>query len=154
MRNLKWFLPALALASFLVISGFMKREGNPSAHGGGTAMELDEKSTFSFNAVDDNGVVTGHLVYHVRGLDLSFEMDIDCMTITGNRATLGGVVTEVEGDAPWFLTPGARGNFTVEDNGQGHGAQPDRFSDVIFPGTCAAQYPTYITIKGNINVNP
>jgi hypothetical protein len=155
MRKIKTgFLLALPVLAFVIISAFSAREGNPSVHGGGTAMELGEKSTFAFNAVqEDDGSVNGHLVYHVRGGDVSFELDIDCMTINGNRATLGGKVTSVSGNAPGFLVLGARAAFTVEDNGQGRNAAPDRFSDVLFPGTCAANYVTYIPISGNIQIN-
>ena len=94
MRKIKTgLLLAFSALAFVIVSSFSTREGNPSVHGGGTAMELGEKSTFSFNAVqEDDGTVEGHLVYHVRGADISFEMDIDCMTITGNRATLSGTV--------------------------------------------------------------
>ena len=154
MRKIKTgLLLAFSALAFVIVSSFSTREGNPSVHGGGTAMELGEKSTFSFNAVqEDDGTVKGHLVYHVRGADISFEMDIDCMTITGNRATLSGTVTSVSDNAPWFLFVGAHGAFSEEDNGQGNNAAPDRFSDVLFPGFCSANYVTYIPISGNIQV--
>jgi len=133
--------------------------GNPSATGGGTAVELGEKSTFTFNAVEhNNGAVIGHLVYNFRAGDISFHMDIDCMAITGNQAVLSGTVTKVSGnveDYP-FIFVGQDGVFQVQDNGEGGGASPDLFSDVNLDLglNCNNSLPDpYIPISGNIQVD-
>ena len=156
MRNVKKCLLAIpVLFSIFALTSFTAYQGNPSANGGGTAEELGEKSTFAFNAVEHNdGTVNGHLVYQFRGGDIYIHMDLDCMRITGNRATLGGVVTSVSGNTAGFpfITVGARAAFTVEDNGQGSKANPDRISDLLFGSTCAGNFNTYIPISGNIQV--
>jgi len=132
--------------------------GNPSANGGGTALEGTEKSTFTFNAIQhDDGSVNGHLVYQFRLADLRIQMDIDCLNIIGTRAALSGVVTDVTGEPPSYIFVGQHAVFTVQDNGEGHDAPPDLFSDVIlFPAaTCHNPFPVpYIAMDGNVQVNP
>ena len=158
MKNLKFYLIALPIfLSLLSMTAFKTNSGNPSAHGGGTTIELGEKSTFTFNAVQHNdGSVNGHLEYQFRGGDITFHMDIDCLSITGNRATLSGTVTSVSGNTAGFpfIFEGASAAFTVQDNGQGNNASPDKISDVIFGGLCIGNYPTYLPISGNIQVKP
>jgi len=131
---------------------------NPRASGGGTTEELGEKSTFVFNAVGrGNGTVNGHLVYHFRGADASVKMNIDCLTIVGNNAIMSGVVTQITGDVPPFIFLGVRGEFQVEDNGQGRNDPPDLISDVdFFPeANCDLDAPEpYLAVSGNIQVQP
>src|SRR5437867_13098047 len=58
----------------------LAKGGNSSATGGGTTVELGQKSTFTFNAVQhSDGTVNGHMVYQVRGGDIVIHMDIDCL---------------------------------------------------------------------------
>ena len=159
MKNFKIFSMAIPLAlALFTISSFKPKAGNPSVNGGGTSAELGDKSTFSFNAVQHkDGSVNGHMVYQFRGGDISIHMDIDCMNITGNRATLSGVVSSVSGNtaAYPFIFEGARASFSVQDNGQGSSAaNPDAISDLLFGASCAGNYVTYIPISGNIQVNP
>jgi hypothetical protein len=134
-----------------------KGKGNPKATGGGTTIEGGEKSTFVFNAVQHkNGSVTGHLVYHFREANFSFRMKIDCLNITGNQATLSGVVTKVVGPAYSYIFVGQQGVFQVTDNGQGKHASPDLISDVILGSgaSCTAPGPTpYLPISGNVKVS-
>ncbi len=131
--------------------------GNPSATGGGTTLELGDKSTFTFNAIQHgDGTVNGHMVYQFRGGDDGINMSIDCLNIIGNQATLSGTVTQVTGTPPSFIFEGQKAVFKVEDNGQGAGAPPDLISDVfLFPGaTCHPSFPIvpYLPIDGNIQV--
>jgi hypothetical protein len=151
-------LVLLVLVAVPVFAASAQAAGNPAASGGGTTVELGEKSTFTFNAVQKpDGSVTGHLVYQVRGLDVTFHMDIDCLSIAGNTAKLSGVVTKVNGDAPDFLFVGQDGVFTVVDNGEGAEAPPDLISDVIlFEGASCTDAFTpvpYLPIQGNIQVS-
>jgi len=129
--------------------------GNAHVNGGGTTMEGGEVSTFVFNAVQHmDGDVTGHLNYKFRQGDIDIQMDIDCMRINGNRATLSGVVTSVRGtgSAP-FIFVGQRASFSVQDNGQGR-STADMISDlVLYTGaSCADNFPTYLPISGNITI--
>jgi hypothetical protein len=137
--------------------------GNARATGGGTAEENGGKSTFVFNAVQQkNGSVNGHLVYQFRSGDIGIKMDIDCLVVSndGHGAIMSGVIRQVNGDAasfPW-ITVGNRGEFQVRDNGEGGGAPPDLFSDlIIFPGaSCNPNNApaAYIPVSGNIQVQP
>ena len=69
--------------------------GNAHVNGGGTTVEFGTKSTFVFNAIETEGGIVGHLVYHLRAYNVSFQMNLDCMEIRGNRATLSGTVTKI-----------------------------------------------------------
>ena len=136
-----------------------KPDGVQSAGGGGTAIEFERRSTFSFNAVrHPSGRVTGNLFYFFRDFDADFRvsMDIDCLTIDGNRAKVSGLITQISANfplPPWAL--GARGSMQVEDNGNGSGDPPDRYSDFhFFEATCTDDNEPYIPIDGNIVVAP
>lgn len=159
MKNVKNYVIALPLFfCLLAFTGFKPKGGNPSASGGGTAMELGSKSTFTFNAVEHkDGSVNGHLVYHFRASDITIHMDIECLNIVGNRATLSGTVTSVNGNTTGFpfIVEGAKAAFSVEDNGEGNAANPDKVSDLLFGvPTCAGMIPPYIVISGNVQVKP
>lgn len=125
--------------------------GNRHINGGGSAVEFGERSTFVFNAVETSLGITGHLVYHLRSFDVTFQMNLDCMEINGNRATMSGTVTSISGaNIPSYIFPGSRASFTVEDNGNGRNR--DRISDVVFGATCGSDLDTYIRVQGNISI--
>ena len=141
----------------LRISANGASSGNPRATGGGTTEELGEKSTFTFNAIQHkDGTVNGHMVYQFRFADLGIHMEIDCLNIIGNQATLSGTVTQVTGDAPSFIFVGQKAVFKVQDNGEGGDAPPDLISDVFLfaSATCNVPFPApYLPIDGNIQVS-
>lgn len=150
-------VPLVVLVALVAISPALAG-GNPSATGGGTALEFGALSTFTFNAIEHkDGTVKGNLVSHLRFVDGTIHMDIDCLNITGNTATLSGTVTKVKGKdppPPWIFV-GQNGVFQVEDNGEGGNAPPDLFSDVLLRDgvSCESDFPTpYIPISGNIQV--
>lgn len=166
-REIDMGFSKFALAGMAVAAGFAlsvvvvpaaTAAGNSSASGGGTAEELGELSTFVFNAVKKgNGNVTGHLVYHVRGWPVTFMMDLDCLNVAGNVATISGVVTQVSEEVPGLIFVGQDGVFQVVDNGEGANASPDLFSDLFLePGSSCSSgtvpAPAYIPIRGNIQV--
>lgn len=63
------------------------------------------------------------------GSTLHAHGDITCFTVTGNRARLGGVITQ--SNTPGFV--GAEVIWTVEDNGEGSNATgPDRATALQF----------------------
>jgi hypothetical protein len=127
-----------------------------NASGGGTTVEGGEKSTFAFNAVQHkDGSVTGHLMYNIRGFDVSVHAKLDCINISGNTAVCSGEIVKVDGEDLGFIFVGERVLFTVEDNGQGKNSLPDLFSDVfIGPNLdCDSGVPApYLPIDGNIQV--
>ncbi len=131
-------------------------EGNATVNGGGTTVEGGLKSTFVFNAVRHaDGSVNGHLVYQFRGGNLRLMLNITCMTITGNRATLYGTVDAVSGtNIPTYIFVGQKAIFSVVDNGQGNAAQPDQISDVILGSgvSCGEMVTTYLPVSGNIHI--
>ena len=153
-------LSALMLAAFAAVAVFAvaaQAGGNPKATGGGTTVELGQKSTFTLNAVQKpDGSVSGHMLYNFRGGDDVIHMDIDCLNIIGTSAKLSGVVTSVQGNPPSYVFVGQHAVFTVTDNGQGGQAPPDLISDVIlFPtASCTAAFTPipYLPIDGNIQV--
>ena len=147
------FVVLVAIPVFAASAG---ATGNPRATGGGTTIELGERSTFTFNAVQTPNGVSGHMLYNFRLGDLVIHMDLDCLSITGNSATLSGVVTHIQGDPPDFLFVGQDGAFAVEDNGQGSQSPPDLISDVFLEtgASCTAppELVPYLPIDGNIQV--
>jgi hypothetical protein len=151
---------AAAVALSAVEAPVATAAGNSSATGGGTAEEAGGISTFVFNAVQHgNGAVTGHLVYHVRGIPLTIMMDLDCLNVAGNVATMSGVInqaSEVPDDLSWYIFVGQGGVFQVMDNGQGANATPDLFGDLFLePGascTSSDVGPAYVPVNGNIQV--
>jgi len=159
MKKVKLFLFATTLLASLIFLGSFtidhskKLTGNSSVNGGGTTEERGLKSTFVFNAVSNNQGTHGHLVYQFRGGDISIHMDLDCLNINGNRATLSGTVSSVSGtNIPGFIFVGQRASFTVEDNG--NGGNNDKISDLILFGgaSCANNWSTYLFIQGNISI--
>jgi hypothetical protein len=128
-------------------------------YGGGTAVEFERRSTLSFDAIrHTDGHVTGHLIYMFRDFDLDFkvQMAVDCMTVDGNRAYLGGTITKISANFPLPPFPdGSRGSIQVEDNGNNNPDLPDRYSDFhFFRATCSDELEPYIPLDGNIVVNP
>jgi hypothetical protein len=139
--------------------------GNSSATGGGTAEEGGARSTFVFNAVEKkDGSVEGHLVYQVRAFPVTIMMDLDCLVVEGNVATMSGVITKVSEEVPGFIFVGQQGSFQVVDNGQGAHAAPDLYSDLFLglgphgePNLCTnylanGNAGAYIPVSGNIQV--
>lgn len=153
MRTKIFFAGLLIVCSSVFSLSYAQSSAGGNAHvnGGGTAIEGGARSTFVFNAINSPAGVNGHLVYHLRVVDVKFFMDIDCMEIRGNRATLSGTVTSITGsNIPSYIFPGARGSFTVEDNGNGRNR--DRISDVVFGARCTDDLDTYIRVQGNLSI--
>lgn len=160
MRNMTNIRLA-TVALLLILPGFafsphpVKADGNPSASGHGTVVDGDSVRFFSFNAVQhDDGTVTGQAEVHNLNTDVRFHVELDCLKIDGNTATISGIVTE--SDPPVFV--GLRGTFRVEDNGEGDDAPPDRLSRLNLQlADCNASFsfPGLAPIfRGNIQVRP
>lgn len=159
MKKVQLFLFAgTLLASLIMLGSFTydhskKTAGTSSVNGGGSTAELGALSTFVFNAVTNSQGTSGQLVYNVRGADIRIHMDIDCLNINGNRATMSGVLSSVSGtDIPAFIFVGQRASFTVEDNG--NGGNGDKISDLLIFGaaSCNNNWNTYLFVQGNISI--
>jgi hypothetical protein len=146
---------ALALRSTPVSAG-----GSPSANGHGTLVMPDgSKRQFSFSATTKpDGTVNGSAVIHNPGFDFRSHIDVQCLLVTGNRASIGGTVKST--NDPFF--DGQRGFFTVFDNGE-PGKGNDTISLVFFdavvgPEACQQVGPDdfeQLPIDaGNIQVKP
>jgi hypothetical protein len=137
-------------------------DGTITVSGGGTALEGDAKSTFTFNAVKHkDGSVDGFLLYHFRNGENTTRIDINCLTVVGNKARMAGTVSKVfgQGEIPSFIAEGVSATFAVQDNGEGNAATPDLFSDVFFAtgggtyGCANVNAPgVYIPMSGNITI--
>ena len=117
------------------------------------------KKHVSFHArVMPDGTVKGSGVLHYVAGTLELKFDIRCMTISGNKAKLSGVITSTTDD-PALV--GKWCYFMVIDNGEGSGAEPDLMSEV-WPYTSGefncADIPDDIELwvvdEGNIQVKP
>jgi hypothetical protein len=133
------FLSALAL-SMLVLSpaafaqsasgaihintedGTRNIEFNAQVSGSGAMGQIKFSAPFSIpnQDVDEDG--TGDL--ELSTTTVSLRVDVDCLRVDGNRASLGGVVT----DASVSGYVGRRMLLTVEDGGEGSKAPPDRYT--------------------------
>jgi len=107
--------------------------------------------TYTFSAVENNGGVHGSANVHGLFPGISdFKMTIDCILVEGNRATIGGIITEVTDDAGLscigccgadyqFFAVGNNVLFAVEDNGEGQNGPRDKVAGNLLIGfpTCA-----------------
>jgi hypothetical protein len=101
-----------------------------SATGSGQFTSGGEWRTFSFTAQkDSSNISTGQAELHSRSADLRVHIEIDCLQVVGNTATMSGSVTldnmngAFVGDPIWFR---------VVDNGSGANSPPDLISRVSF----------------------
>jgi hypothetical protein len=117
------------------------------------------KKHVSFQArMMPDGNVKGSGVLHYIGGKLELKFDLRCMTISGNKAKLSGVITSTTDD-PSFI--GKWCFFMAVDNGEGSGAKTDQMSEVLpyLNGSYdCAEIPENIELweidGGNIQVKP
>ena len=135
----------------------LKTGNNPSASGQGQFLVNDVLRHFSFHAITkQNGTVEGNGVLNYNGADnTQIKFDIDCLNVNGNMATMSGAVTSSNLEIWPAGTPVA---FSVVDNGEGSGSDPDQmtllqqspaFDCYTWPGL-----PLNPITGGNIQVNP
>jgi len=104
---------------------------NASAHGRYTATEFGY--SLNFSAMQKPNGANGHIKLDGSGVLLNAKIDVDCITVVGNFAYFGGVITDVEFSEPSPIGVGSQAYFAVVDNGEGTNADPDQFgSRVIF----------------------
>ncbi|HSE33378.1 MAG TPA: hypothetical protein VLA93_17535 [Pyrinomonadaceae bacterium] len=120
-----------------------------SANGSGHSGDV----TLSFGAFDHGeGNVTGQATFMDDFTKTKVTIDVECLTVNGNLASIGGSVAKSSN--PSFGV-GKIVNFYVRDNGEGQGAIEDTFSGLSFGGCAAAQGEEPIMMvsdTGNIQV--
>jgi hypothetical protein len=132
----------------------------PSANGHGTLVLPDgSKRQFSFTATTKaDGTVDGNAIIHNPGFDFRAHIDVQCLVVTANGASIGGTVRST--NDPAF--DGQRGFFTVFDNGE-PGKGKDTISLVFFDGAVGPEacqqvapdfFPQMPIDAGNIQVKP
>jgi hypothetical protein len=97
-------------------------EFNAQVSGSGASGQIKFSAplTIPNQDVDEDG--TGDL--ELSTTTVSLRIDVDCLRVDGNRASLGGVVTE--SSVSGYV--GRRMLLTVEDGGEGSKAPPDRYT--------------------------
>lgn len=122
------------------------------ASGGGTVDVNGALSTIAFTAhVDAAGAVNGQAQFQLRDQDLRLHVDVDCLSVLGNEAWIGGVVT-LSNDP---TRVGTRVLWRVQDNGEGGGAIDQTSLPVPgTPGDCLQQpaLPLVPWTNGNVQV--
>ena len=87
-----------------------------SATGSGTIHFGSNRESISFNAVEhQDGTVTGHAVVHDISAGVTVHIDVNCLNVVGNVATISGIVTRSTEPA----LNGFEGIFQVVDGGEG-----------------------------------
>jgi hypothetical protein len=74
--------------------------------------------------MDGNGNSRGQAELYNRANDTHIHIEIDCLNVSGNIATMSGTVTQSQSHA----AVGSDVWFVVQDNGEGRNANPDRMS--------------------------
>ncbi|MDX1407820.1 MAG: hypothetical protein R3330_06795, partial [Saprospiraceae bacterium] len=92
--------------------------------------------TITLSVMENNGGVHGQ--GHITGpIYVEVDLDMACVAVDGNRATVGGEITDLDlGDNPlglpidigWFFY------LAVEDNGEGANAPADRHHSFVYFG--------------------
>ena len=148
-----------AIASIYSIS--VGAFGNGPSASGSAHVQFAENEFrhLSFNAVThSDGSVTGHITLHNRLTNGVVFVDVDCISISGNVATISGVIPSANFE-PYI---GQTGYLRIVDNGQGANAAPDRTSrllvlptDLNVPCTHPLPgFPLFDVANGNLQVNP
>lgn len=85
-----------------------------------------EMRNFTFHVrKDSDGNVSGGYRLHRHDIDAWFTVDATCMTVSGNTAWVGGIISDT--NVPNIIQVGTVSYFFATDNGEGAGAA-DRLS--------------------------
>jgi hypothetical protein len=89
---------------------------------------------YSFSAKENSGGVHGQTqtISGWPGVIESMHVNSNCITVIGNRAFYGGVITQIEVGPYQPFTVGWQVYFAVEDNGEGNNSESDRYGMAIF----------------------
>ena len=87
-----------------------------------------ELFVLTFNAEKRaDGTVTGYAHVDRKDLDLSFDVDVTCLSVVGNTAWIGGIIRNPRND---LVVDGSVSYFYVIDNGEGEADPVDRASAI------------------------
>jgi hypothetical protein len=122
-----YFGGAILMLALFATTAFKPMTKGPSANGQGTLTVGEDQSrhfAFHVNTMPDGSVQgSGELTY--TGGVLKIKFDITCLSISGNMASMSGVVTSHDTN-PELVGSGCR--FRVVDNGEGANASADQMS--------------------------
>jgi hypothetical protein len=109
---------------------------------------------FNARATDSSGGATGLMMFRAPlnlseddednpfgqkgSADLSMKVDIDCLVVSGNRASMSGIIH----DASVTGYTGRRLILAVEDGGEGAKADPDKFTWGVYNVRQVQWFPT------------
>lgn len=139
--NRKMMILGIAVVAVLVVAlapvvSTVQAQGNgivASANGAGQFTSGGEWRTFSFTArTDSSNNSSGQAQLDSRAANLRVHMEIDCLDVVGNTATMSGTVTLVNQDNLGGVTLGDAIWFRVVDNGSGANSPTDLISRVAF----------------------
>lgn len=101
------------------------------ASGGGTVEYAGAFNTHAFTAqVDADGTARGQAEFQLRYIDTTIHAEVDCLTVVGNDAWIGGTITRSSNPAVVGL--GLHILFRVRDNGEGAAHPPDMTSQLVW----------------------
>jgi hypothetical protein len=126
-----------------------------SASGSGHILFGTNEEFITFSAENDaNGTATGMAVVHDVTAGVTAKIDVNCLNVVGNVATISGIVTK--SNEPTLV--GFEGVFQVVDNGEG-GSSPDlmslaNFHEVGVGSDCSvpAEFDLAPLTSGNVQV--
>jgi hypothetical protein len=120
-----------------------------SAHGTGTYAGTD--ATFDFDAHSDalGGQPTGHFRFDSQGT-LLIRGAVNCLTVVGITAIVGGVVREAGAGAEFLI--GRQVTFTVQDNGTEGSGDLISLVTPLATGLCSPLSPDHLIENGDIVV--
>ncbi len=120
--------PAAQEETSIVEAGSLSK-GGPSANGQGS-LTTSGNRIFAFHAVTHpNGNVSGNGVLNITPSGIRVHFDIDCLSVSGNVATMSGTSPKSPA-SPQFV--GGPFWFKVVDNGEGANADPDEITLFFF----------------------
>jgi len=116
--------------------------------------------TYSFAAIGQkDGRVSGQFELRARYLNVLVRAHgfVECLFVTGNRARIGGKVTQSTFEAG--LPEGTQLTWSVTDNGEGEKDPPDTASMLLGNDAAAycalgLPYPEFPLRRGNVQVRP
>jgi hypothetical protein len=133
-----------------------------SANGSGQIEVGTDLRTFTFTAhTDSSGVTTGQTQGNNRNDGYKWHATISCLSVSGNVATMSGVVTDISPSLAPFFVAGNFISFQVIDNGNGGSGTPDEISLTSFyptgssdPGcTGTGTFANIPILHGNVTVH-
>ena len=131
----RFAVAAILVAGLTLNAGVAQADGIVALANGSGHIHVGsppELRTFAFTAqMDSEGTSRGQWELINRSLDRRAHGNVDCLSVSGNVATVGGQVTEIDPSTPPNFVVGNFILFQVIDNGQGQDT-PDEISLTFF----------------------